>query len=84
MAIPSYTLPNQYHTREGEIDDLGAQAQSVYASYRTGKEFAGLYALTHFKTLCQILTPQETDQTSPVKSTMRDKMVRVQRPRQAR
>lgn len=67
VAIPSYTSLNQYHTREGEINDLGAQGQSVYARYRTGKEFAGLYALTHFKTLCQTLTPQETDQTSPVK-----------------
>jgi hypothetical protein len=67
VAIPSYTSPNQYHTREGEINDLGAQAQSVYARYRTGKEFAALYALTHFKTLCQTLTPEETDQTSPVK-----------------
>jgi hypothetical protein len=67
VAIPSYALPAAGHLREGEIDDLGAQAQMVFANYRTGKEFAGLYALTRLKTLCQALTPQETDQTSPVK-----------------
>jgi hypothetical protein len=44
VAIPSYWFPTQYHPREGEINDLGAQAQGVYAKYRTGKEFAGLYA----------------------------------------
>lgn len=66
VAIPSYTSLNQYHRRDGEINDLGAQAQSVYARYRSGKEFAGLYALTHFRTLCQSLTPQEIDQTPPV------------------
>jgi hypothetical protein len=65
VAIPSYTFPNQYQ-KEGAIYDLGAQAQMVVAKYHTGKEFAGLYALTHFKTLCQTLTPQDADQTSPV------------------
>ncbi len=66
VAIPSYTLLNQNHRRDGEINDLGAQAQSVYARYRTGKDFAGLYALTHFKTVCRTLTPQEIDQAPPV------------------
>jgi len=66
VAIPSYTFPSQYHQKEGAIYDLGAQAQMVVSKYHTGKEFAGLYALTHFKTLCQKLTPQDADQTSPV------------------
>ncbi len=66
VAIPSYTFPSQYHQKEGEIYDLGAQAQMVVARYHTGQEFAGLYALTHFKTLCQTLTPQDADQSSPV------------------
>ena len=67
VAIPSYTFPDQYHPREGEIYDLGAQAQMVIAKYRPGKDFAWMYALSHFKTLCQTLTPRDADQTSPVK-----------------
>lgn len=65
VAIPSYAVPTPYKG-EGELDDLGDQAQLTFARYRTGKEFAELYALTHFKTVCQSLTPQETDQSAPV------------------
>ncbi|MBV8207551.1 MAG: hypothetical protein JO041_12215 [Acidobacteria bacterium] len=53
VAIPSYTLPNPYHPREGEVYDLGAQAQMVVANYRTGPEFAALYSQTRFREVCR-------------------------------
>ena len=67
VAVPTYFLPTPSHPRDGEAADLGAQAQGIYAKYRTGKDYAGLYALTHFKTLCQTLTPEQVDQTPPGK-----------------
>jgi hypothetical protein len=67
VAIPSYTFPDHLHPTEGQIYDLGAQAQMVLARYRTGKEFAWMYLLTRFKPLCQTLTPKEVSQASPVK-----------------
>jgi hypothetical protein len=58
LAIPrAYALPTAQHG-EGELDDLGAQAQLIFARYRTGKEFATLYALTRFKKLCNRLEPE--------------------------
>ncbi len=66
VAVPTYFLPTQNH-REGELADLGAQAQGIYARYRSGKEYAGLYALSHFKSVCHTLTPMEVDQTPPGK-----------------
>ena len=66
VAVPTYFLPTQTH-REGEVGDLGAQAQGIYARYRTGKDYAQLYALAHFKTVCHTLTPQEVDQAPPGK-----------------
>jgi hypothetical protein len=67
VAVPTYFLPTQFHPREGETADLGAQTQGIYAKYRSGKDYAGLYALTHFKTLCQTLTPERVDQAPPGK-----------------
>jgi hypothetical protein len=52
VAIPSYALPAGYHTREGEIYDLGAQARLIVARYRTGPEFAVLYSQARFHGLC--------------------------------
>ena len=66
VAVPTYFIPTQYH-RDGELADLGAQAQGIYARYRSGKDYAGLYALAHFKTVCHTLTPEEVDQTPPGK-----------------
>jgi hypothetical protein len=67
VAVPTYFLPTPTHPRDGEAADLGAQAQGIYAKYRTGKDYAGLYALTHFKTVCKTLTPEQVDQTPPGK-----------------
>jgi hypothetical protein len=53
VAIPAYTLPSQLHPTEGQVVDLGAQAQLVVASYRTGPEFAVLYAHVRFYQSCQ-------------------------------
>jgi hypothetical protein len=53
VAVPDYTLPTSLHPTEGQIDDLGAQAQLVIAKYRTGPEFAVLYAHVRFSKTCQ-------------------------------
>ena len=53
VAIPSYAVPNPPHTREGELVDLGAQAQLIVARYRTGPEFAVLYAHARFGGACR-------------------------------
>jgi hypothetical protein len=55
-----YAIPNQYH-REGEAQELGALGQGIYAAYRTGQEFAELYARKSFSGVCRSLTPQRTD-----------------------
>jgi hypothetical protein len=53
VTIPSYVLPSQFHEREGEVYDLGAQAQMVVARYRTGPDFAVLYSHVRFYRVCQ-------------------------------
>ena len=57
VSVPAYALPNQFHSREGDFVDLGAQAQLTVASYRTGQEYAEKYAETRFKETCKSLTP---------------------------
>ncbi|MGA9782819.1 MAG: hypothetical protein WBQ52_11715 [Terracidiphilus sp.] len=57
VSIPVYTPPNQYHNREGEVYDLGAQAQLIVARYRTGPEFAVLYSHVRFYQDCHDPTP---------------------------
>jgi hypothetical protein len=63
-VVPSYFLPDQLH-REGEVYDLGAQAQGTIARYRTGQEYAALYAQARFKGQCQGLTAQPADGAAP-------------------
>jgi hypothetical protein len=53
VSIPSYEVPNQFHPKEGEVYDLGAQAQLIVARYRTGPEFAVLYSHARFYRSCQ-------------------------------
>ena len=67
VSIPSYFVPNQFHSREGEIYDLGAQAQLTVARYRNGSEYAGLYARARFNSVCRALAPQASDSAAPVK-----------------
>jgi len=66
VAIPSYSHPNQYHPREGENYDLGAQAQMTVALYRSGEEFAKLYAVQRFLRQFNALDPQSNDGAAPV------------------
>jgi hypothetical protein len=66
VAIPSYSLPSQYHQREGDPYDLGAQAQMTVARFRSGQDFAVLYARSRFRTLCQSLTPKQSDGYAPI------------------
>ena len=66
VAIPSYSVPNQSHSREGEPYDLGAQAQLTVARYRSGQDFAQLYAIQRFLRLCQKLEPQAASGEPPV------------------
>ena len=63
VSIPAYALPNQFHSREGDFVDLGAQAQLTVASYHTGQQYAEKYAQSRFKDLCRSLTP-DTHATS--------------------
>lgn len=56
LAIPQYTVPSQYHNHEGDLVDLGAQAQLVVARYRSGPEFAVLYSHVRFTQQCQQAT----------------------------
>lgn len=67
VSVPTYTSPSQYHPREGEIYDLGAQAQMVVERYRTGPEFAVLYTESRFAKLCRNLRsdPQDAGFTVP-------------------
>ncbi len=57
LAVPTYFLPNQFH-HEGEVYDLGAQAQGTVARYRSGQEFAKGYAKARFARVCPNLTAQ--------------------------
>ncbi|HZQ43212.1 MAG TPA: hypothetical protein VFA99_08160 [Acidobacteriaceae bacterium] len=53
VSIPTYAVPSPpYNTREGATVDLGAQAHMVVARYRTGPEFAVLYAPSRFGEVC--------------------------------
>ena len=57
VSVPSCTVPSTYHYREGEIYDLGAQAQMVVEPYRTGPEYAVLYSESRSARVCK--TPQQ-------------------------
>jgi len=52
ISIPTYSVPSQGHYREGEVVDLGAQAQLVVARYRQGPEFAVHYFHVRFYQSC--------------------------------
>jgi len=65
VAIPVYAMPNRFH-REGETLDLGAQAQLRVAQYRSGQEFAELYARARFRNVCTNLASQPEDWQPPV------------------
>ncbi len=53
LSVPVYAAPTSpYHTREGEVYDLGAQGQLIVAKYHTGPEFAALYAEGRFNSVC--------------------------------
>src|SRR5271166_734613 len=71
--VEPYAVPNQYH-REGEQQDLGALGQGIYAAYRTGQQFAEIYARETFGGVCRSLTRQRTDPPS-----MQDTSVHRQR-----
>lgn len=57
VSIPTYFVPNQYHPQEGSNYDMGAQIQMTVARYRTGRDYALLYAKARFKD-CRSLMPQ--------------------------
>jgi hypothetical protein len=60
LSIPPYFLPNQSH-REGEIYDLGAQAQGRVARYRTGQEFSAAYGKVRLARVCTTVTPKQSN-----------------------
>jgi hypothetical protein len=61
VGIPVYAVPTAQHPTEGQTIDLGAQAQLVVAKYRTGPEFAVLYAHVRFNKSCANPTADTTD-----------------------
>lgn len=61
VSVPSYAVPNMYHSQEGAVYDLGAQAQLIVARYRTGPEFAVLYSQARFHELCHNPQSDSTD-----------------------
>ena len=65
VAIPIYAPPDRLHA-EGKLNDLGAQAQGRFARYRTGKEFAALYAQSRFQSICQTLTLRKVEARFPL------------------
>jgi hypothetical protein len=52
VSVRTYELPGRFHMREGEVDDLGAQAQLAIARYRSGPEFAVAYSHARFFRAC--------------------------------
>ena len=67
LSIPTYAIPNQFHSREGDIVDLGAQAQETVARYRSGQEFAEMYGRARFRDVCRSLRLQPAAAEAPVK-----------------
>jgi hypothetical protein len=51
-SVPPFANLDGRHP-EGTVDDLGLFAQAVFAAYRTGPEFAALYARVRFYQSCQ-------------------------------
>jgi hypothetical protein len=64
LSVPVYAAPSPYHTREGEVYDLGAQGQLIVAKYHTGPEFAALYAEGRFNSVC---SDPEPDASPPIR-----------------
>jgi hypothetical protein len=61
ITVAPYVLPTPSHPRDGEPYDLGAQAQPVVAKFRTGDDFAALYAQARFKQICRNVARQKID-----------------------
>jgi hypothetical protein len=59
LSIPPYFVPNQFH-HEGEVYDLGAQAQGRVARYRTGQEFSTAYGKVRFAKVCTTVAPKQS------------------------
>src|SRR5579871_5469463 len=72
IAIPAYALPDQFHPREGEVVDLGAQAQMTVARYRSGAEYAALYARARFKSACSNPVSRKPDEGAPFQNSTGD------------
>jgi len=60
IAVPPYALLDGRHPA-GTVDDIGLFAQPVFASYRSGPEFAALYARVRFYKTCQNPVADTTD-----------------------
>jgi hypothetical protein len=62
VAVPIYSFPAApNHLKEGGVLDLGAQAQMIVAKYRTGPQFAVLYAQARFGKMCSNPQPDQAD-----------------------
>ena len=61
VAVAPYFLPSPSYPNDGEPYDLGAQGQPVVAKFRTGGDFAALYAKARFRRMCQNVARQKID-----------------------
>jgi hypothetical protein len=57
-SIPPYALPGPYTGTQGQPYTRPKQFQMIVSDYRTGADYARLYALHRFKGVCTTLAPQ--------------------------
>jgi hypothetical protein len=79
VAVPIYSLPAApYHLKEGSVVDLGAEAQMIVAKYRTGPQFAVLYAQARFGNICKNPQADQADMQTAAPSSLPSQMQATQ------
>ncbi len=62
-GVPSYSLPDRQHPKEGEQIIMDAQAQMTVAGYRSGNAYARSYAPSRFRSECQHAVERQDDES---------------------
>jgi hypothetical protein len=73
-SVPPYALPGPYTGSQGQAYVRPKQFQMIVSDYRTGADYARLYAEHRFKSLCKILALQP----GTWEPAMRNAMAQVQ------
>jgi hypothetical protein len=71
-SIPPYALPGPLTGTQGQPYTRPKQFQMIVSDYRTGGEYARLYAVHRFRSVCQILALQGGAWTPAMRNTMAD------------